>query len=263
MSRVGDTQVRRQVWLIIAAVLVLYGLLRMSFGPLPQDPSYHLLADTRTFLGVIPRAGDALTNLAILVSGLFGLALRSRMTVAPEERPALNMRIAATILTTFGSAYYHWAPSNATLVWDRLPLAIVLISVLALVMGDRLHPLFARHGIWPMTALALASVIVWGISETMGQGDLLLYLIVRVGAGIAIALLVILRRPRHTGTRWLVAALIGEILMAALERHDHEIFQLTNGWVSGHNLKHVMVGVALGFVFWWLRVRKPLGEKAV
>lgn len=258
MTRVNGSQIRGRVWLIIATVLVVYGLLRLSLGPIPQDPAYHFLADTRTFLGVIPRAGDVLTNLAILAAGLFGLALRPRMTVAPEERTAVNVLIAASILTTFGSAYYHWAPSNPTLVWDRLPLGIVLVSVLALVMADRLHPLFARDGIWPLTALAVASVIVWGVSETMGRGDLLLYLIVRVGAGIAIALLVILRRPRYTGTRWLVAALICEILMAALERHDHEIFNLTGGWVSGHSLKHMVVGVALAFVFWWMRVRRPL-----
>jgi hypothetical protein len=55
----------------------------------------------------------------------------------------------------------------------------------------------------------------------------------------------------------LVAALIGEILMATLERLDHRIFELI-GWVSGHSLKHVMVGVALGCVFWWLRARRPL-----
>ena len=258
MSRVSDVQVRRQVWLIVAAAVVLYGLLRLLFGPLPQDPSFHLLADTRTFLGFIPRAGDVLTNLAILAAGLFGLALRDRMTVAPEERTALNVLIAATILTAFGSVYYHWAPANPTLVWDRLPLVIVLVSVVALVLADRVHPLFARQGIWPLTALAVVSVIVWGVSEAMGRGDLLLYLVVRVGAGIAIALLVILRRPRHTGTKWLVAALICEVLMAALEWLDHEIFRLTGGLISGHSLKHMIVGVALGLVFWWLRVRRPL-----
>jgi hypothetical protein len=95
----------------------------------------------------------------------------------------------------------------------------------------------------------------------MGKGDLLLYLIVRVGAGIAIALLVILRRPRYTGTRWLVVALLCELLMAVLERLDHQVFHLTGGWVSGHSLKHIMVGVALGCVFWWLRARRPLAEK--
>lgn len=258
MRRVDDTQVRRQVWLIITTALVLYGLLRLSFGPVPQDPSYHLLADTRTFLGVIPRAGDVLTNLAILAAGLFGLALRPRMTVAPEEHAAVNVLIAATLLTTLGSAYYHWAPTNTTLVWDRLPLAIILISVFVLVLADRVHPLFARNGIWPLTALAAISVIVWGVSEAMGRGDLLLYLVLRVGAGIAIALLVILRRGRHTGTRWLVAALICEVLMAVLERLDHEIFRVTGGLISGHSLKHVMVGVALGLVFWWLRTRRVL-----
>jgi hypothetical protein len=258
----NEARVQRQAWFAIAAVLALYGLLRAVIGPLPQDPSYHLLADTRIFLGIIPRAGDVLTNLAILASGLFGLSLRNRMTLAPEERTAANVLIAATLLTALGSTYYHWAPANATLVWDRLPLAIILISVLVLVAADRIHPLFAQHGIWPLTALAVASVIWWGVSEAMGRGDLLLYLIVRVGAGIAIALLVILRRGRHAGTKWLVAALICEVLMAALERLDHEIFRVTGGLISGHSLKHVMVGVALGFVFWWLRVRRPLAEKA-
>lgn len=262
MSRVNDTRIRRQVWLIITTAVVICAGLRVALGPFPQDPSYHLLADTRTLLDAIPRAGDVLTNLAILAAGLFGLALRPRMTIAAEERTALHVLIAATLLTAVGSAYYHWAPANATLAWDRLPLAIVLVSVLALVMADRVHSLFAREALWPLTVLAAVSVVVWSVSEAMGRGDLLLYLVVRVGAGITIALLVIFRRPRHTGTRWLVAALIGELLMAAFERLDHEIFRLTGGLVSGHSLKHVMVGVALGFVFWWLRTRRPLFQES-
>jgi hypothetical protein len=241
---------------MLGIAVALYGLLRLTFGPLPQDPAYHLLADTRTGLGVIPRAGDVLPNLAILAAGLFGLALRPRMTIAPEERSAVNVLITATILTAFGSAYYHWAPANATLVWDRLPLSIVLMSVLALVMADRVHPQFARVALWPFSALGAASVILWGVSEAMGQGDLLLYLIVRIGAGVAVAMLLILRPPRHTGTAWVVAALLCEVVMAVLERFDHEVFRLTGGLASGHNLKHAIVGVALALVFWWLRVRK-------
>ena len=257
----SETGVRWQVWIAIGIVLVAYVLLRLTIGAIPQDPSYHLLADTRTCLGLIPRAGDVLTNLAILAAGLFGLALRGRMTVVPEERAARDVLIAATILTAFGSAFYHWAPANATLVWDRLPLVIILIAILTLVAADRVHPLFARHGIWPWTAFAAASVIAWGVSEQLGKGDLLLYLILRVGAAIAIVLLLVFRSPRYTGTRWILAALICELLMAALERLDHRIFDLTGGAVSGHNLKHVMVGVALSFVFWWLRVRQTLPAK--
>ena len=254
----GSARVRRQVWLTLAAVLTLYGLLRLSFGRLPQDPSFHLLADTRTYLGIVPRAGDVLTNLAILAAGLFGLALRRRMTVAPEARTAVNVLVAASVLTAFGSAYYHWAPTNATLIWDRLPIAIVLMSLLALVMADRVHPLFARHAVWPFVTLGVASVILWGVSEAMGQGDLLLYLVLRIGTGAAIAFLLILRKPRHTGTIWLVAALASEIVMASFERFDHEVFRLTGGLVSGHSIKHVVTGAGLAFVFRWLRARKAL-----
>jgi hypothetical protein len=251
-------RVRRQVWLMLGAAVTLYGLLRLTWGPLPQDPAYHLLADTRTCLGVVPRAGDVLSNLAILAAGLLGLALRPRMTVAAEECIAVNVLIAAAILTAFGSAYYHWAPSNATLIWDRLPIAIVLGALLALVLADRVHPLYARDALWPLTAFGAASAILWGVSEAMGRGDVLLYLIVRIGTGAAIVLLLLLRPSRHTGSAWLVAAILAEVAMAFLERSDHEVFQLTGGWVSGHNLKHVAAGAALACVFGWLRVRKTL-----
>jgi hypothetical protein len=243
---------------MLGAALALYGLLRLTFGPLPQDPAYHLLADTRTGPGSLPNAGDIVTNLAILAAGLFGLSLRNRMNVAPEARTATDVLIAAVILTAFGSSYYHLAPANPTLIWDRLPISVVLMSLLALVMADRVHPLFAREALWPFTGLGIASVLLWGASEAMGQEDLLLYLVVRVGAGAAIAFLVIFRPARHTGTIWLVAAMLCEVAMAVLERLDHEVFRLTGGLASGHNLKHVLAGIALAFVFWWLRAREML-----
>jgi len=249
-------QVQRQVWLIVGAVMVFYGFVRLTFGPLPQYLAIHQLADTRTCLGFIPHAGDVLTNLAILAAGLFGLGLRTRMVVAPEARAAVNVLIAASILTAFGSAYYHWSPSNATLVWDRIPITMVLMPLLALVMADRVHPLFARHALWPFTALGIASAILWGVSEAMGQGDVRLYFIVRIGTAIAIAFLLILQKPRHTGMSWLVAALVAEIAMAIFERFDHEVFRLTGGIASGHNVKHVLAGIALAFLFWWLRSRR-------
>jgi hypothetical protein len=65
-----------------------------------------------------------------------------------------------------------------------------------------------------------------------------------------------LRQPRHTGTIWLVAAIIAEIVMAVFEAFDHEVFRLTGGVASGHSLKHVVAGVGLACVFGWLRARK-------
>lgn len=257
MSGTGNAaHVRRRVWMILAAAVALYGLLRMTFGPLPQDPAYHLFADSHARLGGIPYTANVMTNLAILAAGIFGLTLRTRMTISPDERSAVNVLIAASILTAFGSAYYHWEPTNATLFWDRLPISIVLMSLFALVMADRVHPLFAREGLWPFTALGAASVILWSVTEAKGQGDLLLYLVVRFGTGAVIVLLMILRQSRHTGTIWLAAAVVCEVFMVTFERHDHEVFKLTGGTVSGHNLKHIMAGLGLVLVFWWLRARR-------
>jgi hypothetical protein len=39
---------RRKAWGLIAIALGLYAILRFHFGPLAQDPAYHVLADTRT-----------------------------------------------------------------------------------------------------------------------------------------------------------------------------------------------------------------------
>src|SRR5438105_9576803 len=58
-----------QTWGLIGIALALYGVLRLVFGPLPQDPWYPILADARR-CGPIPRAGDVLTNLSILAAGL-------------------------------------------------------------------------------------------------------------------------------------------------------------------------------------------------
>ena len=242
-------------------MLALYGLAWLALGPMPQDPAFHMFADLRTCLGFIPRAGDVLTNLAILAAGLFGLAMRPRMNVAPDERPAADLLIAGAFLTAAGSAYYHWNPSNATLVWDRLPMMLTIPPILVLMLADRVHPAFARRALVPLTAFAVASVLWWAASEAIGQEDVRLYLMVRVLLAIAILLLLVFRRSRYTGSGWLVAALVGEAAMMAFERLDHEIFAATGGLASGHNLKHVTVGVALVCVFAWLRLRQgPAGS---
>jgi hypothetical protein len=73
---------RMQTWGLIAIALAVYGMLRFVLGPLPQDPSYRILADTRR-CGPIPRAGDVLTNLSILAAGTAGLFLRRRVPCLP------------------------------------------------------------------------------------------------------------------------------------------------------------------------------------
>jgi hypothetical protein len=58
---------------LIGIVLALYGVLRLVLGPLPQDPSYHILTDPPR-CGPIPGAGHVLTNLSILAAGVAGVS---------------------------------------------------------------------------------------------------------------------------------------------------------------------------------------------
>jgi hypothetical protein len=238
-------------------VTALYAATWFVLGPLPQDPAYHLFADVRKCFGFIPRAGDVLTNLAILAAAVYGLLLRPRMNVTPDERPAADLLIVGAFLTAAGSAYYHWDPRNATLVWDRLPMMLAFPPILVLVLADRVNPAFARRALWPLTAFALASVLWWTFSEAIGEEDVRLYFMVRVLLAVAILVLVVFRPSRYTGTGWLVGAIVGEGAMMTFERLDHQIFALTGGLASGHNLKHLAVGIALVCVFNWLARRRP------
>jgi hypothetical protein len=237
-------------WLIAAVALVGYALLRFTFGAFRQDPVYHLFADTRTCLG-IPRAGDVLTNLSILAAGVAGVALRRRANVLPEERRAYAVLVFAMIATAIGSAYYHWAPSDARLIWDRLPMALMLGSLASLVMSDRVDASFARASLVPFCALAAGSILLWWAS-----GDLWLYLIVRDGTGAMMLITIILRKGRYTAAWWLLGALALDIAMTAAERFDYEIFAATGMLLSGHNVKHILAGGVLGCVLAWVVLRK-------
>ena len=74
------------------------------------------------------------------------------------------------LLTFFGSAYYHLAPSDARLVWDRLPMTLVFMALLACVVkaSNSLLAIFLACGV--------ASVLWWNIT-----GDLRFYALVQFG----------------------------------------------------------------------------------
>ena len=102
------------------------------------------------------------------------------------------------LLTGFGSAYYHWEPGNARLAWDRLPLAITLMGLLAATIAERIG---VKSGLWllgPLVALAAGSVIYWHWTEQRGAGDLRLYALVQFYPLVAIPLMLWWLAPRYT-----------------------------------------------------------------
>jgi len=247
-------------WALLGAWCALSVPILALTSPLAQSLAYHAFADRRMLLG-IPRAGDVLSNLALLAAGLAGLAVPRGLPGQGEPgRWWWTLFFAAVALTGLGSGYYHWAPDNAGLVWDRLPLSVVAVSIPAVVVAERARPAPAARlpgALW--LALGPASVAYWIATETAGRGDLRPYLLVQGGALLGGLLLWALLPPRHSHGGWFGAALGLYALAKLVEWADQPIFAAL-GLVSGHTLKHLLAAAAVLLLAAMLRRRHPLDE---
>jgi hypothetical protein len=160
------------------------------------------------------------------------------------------------ILTAAGSSYYHLQPDNATLAWDRLPMAIVMMSLLAAIVAERVS---VRAGLLLLPLLlfiGLSSVLQWRVSEARGAGDLRFYAAVQLYS-VLFLVIALLLPSRYTRGRDLAIVAGFYVLAKVLEALDRPIFDLGH-IVSGHTLKHL---AAAGAGYWILRMlqkRRPL-----
>ena len=137
------------------ALLVLLGLMVASLAgllllpPIPQDQSYHQFADQRALLGV-PNFWNVVSNLPFIVIGAAGL-----------RRFHGNARtfvlFAGMLLTGIGSSYYHWNPNDATLLWDRLPMTLCFMAILALAIEERVDARIGAMLLWPLLAIGCSA----------------------------------------------------------------------------------------------------------
>src|SRR5436853_2009544 len=115
-----------------AILLVTAAIGMLLYGPIPQTPNYHDFADKRPLAGV-PNAGDVLSNIPFFVVGLWGLWVL-REPQAPKlgaARSGYSLFAWGLVLTAFGSGFYHWAPDNFRLVFDRIPIALAAAGLIA------------------------------------------------------------------------------------------------------------------------------------
>jgi hypothetical protein len=97
----------------------------------------HAFIDARSFFG-IPNFLDVISNLPFLIGGICGLiALRSAHGMAAPLQTAARVFFIGLILTCLGSSYYHYAPTDFTLMIDRLGMAVAFAGVISLAAGGR------------------------------------------------------------------------------------------------------------------------------
>ena len=230
-------------------VPIALALLAAAWGillpPLQQAQAYHNFADARALLS-IENAADTLSNLAFLIVGVLGLAFLRRERAsgsgerfaAPREMRPWWVFFAGVALTSAGSAWYHLAPDDARLVWDRLPMTVAFMSLVAAVVSERISVRAGNALLWPLVFLGLASVVYWRWSAFAGFENLRPYVAVQYGSIAVVLAIAALFRSRYThgGVIFALAAAYG--IAKVFEALDREIFALGQ-WMSGHTLKHL------------------------
>ncbi len=203
-----------------------------------------------------------ISNIGLLVVGAWGTAFvltRSGKTKVGELQTLYLVFFVGLILTGLGSAYYHYAPGNQTLIWDRLPMTIMFMGLFTSIIGEILNPRVAHRLLLPLLLVVVGSVLWWAWTETVGAGDLRLYAVVQfVPPVLIIYMLLAYPAPRHYAP-YIVGTLVLYVLAKLGEEFDAEIYAMLGG-ISGHSLKHWVSAAASGSILLMLFRRQQAGE---
>jgi hypothetical protein len=213
-----------------------------------QDQNYHDFADQRTILG-IPHFWNVVSNLPFIAIGVVGLHKFRR-------DPAISVLFLGIFMTGFGSAYYHLDPNDRTLFWDRLPMAISFMAILAITIEERLDAKLGAILLWPLIAVGVSSLLLW-----RWTGDLRLYGWAQFFPCVAVPVLFLLFPPRYSGTSyWLVAAAL-YALAKLFEFYDRAVYSL-GSILSGHTFKHIAAAAACFVILRYFQKRQPIRAEA-
>lgn len=241
-------------------VIALAGITTFLLLPtLRQPEAYHHFADDRTMLG-IPNFLNVMSNAPFAWWGAMGLWFVGRSHAANarggfilrSERIPYAVFFAGAFLTCFGSGYYHWSPDDATLAWDRLPMTLAFMGLLAAIVAERIDVRAGLLLLGPLVAAGAASVWWWRRS-----GNLWPYACAQFFSIVLIGLLLVLFPPRYSRTGDLLWVTGFYVLAKVFEALDRQIFALTDYLVSGHTLKHLAAAVSVYWVLRMLQRRSP------
>ena len=223
--------------------LVLLALLAACFGAgeflrTLTDEGY---ADGRTLLGV-PNFLNVASNLAFLAVGVAGL----RLCAGPRRPPALaswRLFYLGMVLTCFGSTWFHLAPGDATLVWDRAGMVTAFVGLAFGVLEESTGLPMGLQVLAPALLVGIASVWWWRRS-----GDMRLYSWVQLAPLACAGTAVILNWVPALMRRALAASFAWYVLAKLAELYDQRIYTLTAHALSGHTLKHLLAAASAAVI---------------
>jgi hypothetical protein len=233
-----------RIWLVVC-ISVLAVAAAILIPAIPQPLAYHDFADARAMFG-IPNFLNVASNIAFLVVGIAGLVVtlgpRARFQFRVERWPYVIFFV-GVLCTAAGSTYYHLAPNNERLFWDRLPMTVAFMGLVSAQIVDRISIRAGLVLLLPMLAVGVASVVYWRLTERAGVGNVVPYGILQ-GYCIVILLLMTASMPsRYSHGNSLYWVFAWYILSKIFETYDAEVQRLIHV-VSGHTLKHLAAAIA-------------------
>jgi len=250
---------------IALLALTLPCALAAAFWPaMPQPLDYHAFGDRRAWLGV-PNALDVVSNLGFLAAGWAGLIVTARRATAFErasERAAYVVFFGGVVATAFGSSWYHLAPDNERLFWDRLPIAIAFLGLVSAQIAERVSLRAGVRLLAPLVSLGIVAVVHWRATERAGAGNVIPYGILQGWAIALIVLLACMQPSRYTRARDIHLVFAWYALAKVCELFDHEIYA-AGELMSGHTLKHLAAAAGVWFASRMLARRELARPTAV
>ena len=237
----------REAALILILVAPLAYLLLLH-DPIPQDRGYHVFADIRTCLG-LQNFGNVASNILFLLAGVAGALWCYGNPGAGAQRSWMVFFVGVA-LVFFGSGYYHHAPGDESLVWDRLPMTVAFMGLFAALVSEHLGEKFERVLLVPAIVVGIASVFWWKHTD-----DLRVYVWVQFAPLLAIPFTLAMFPGRYTLRHYLLYGVGFYALAKVAEFYDHPIYALTSQLLSGHSLKHLLAAAAALCIYLMLRRR--------
>jgi hypothetical protein len=229
---------------------------------MPQPVDYHEFADDRHLAG-IANFLDVVTNAAFALAGVAGVIVtlypRTPFEYARERLPYLVFFLGVA-LTGLGSGYYHLAPDNETLFWDRLPMTIAFMSLISAQIVDRISIRAGLALLLPMLLVGMGSVVYWIATERAGAGNVIPYGVLQVYSVVMLFVLALLYRSRYTRGNDIYWVFAAYVVAKIFETFDHEILLALGNLMSGHSLKHLAAAAGSLLVMrmlWLRRLQRP------
>jgi hypothetical protein len=248
--------------LIIFTVLVMLGAV-ISQNPIAQDVSYHSFADSRKIWS-IPNFWNVVSNIPFIIAGFIGVnsfKQPGRLKVISEINTAYILLFFGTFLVGFGSSYYHLAPDNQTLVWDRLPMTIAFMSLFSIIISEFISVRSGKALLLPLILAGACSVIYWHFSEMSFKGDLRFYALVQFYPMLTIPVILLCFHSRCTHVQAYWWLLLSYIAAKVFEHFDAEVYNAL-GFISGHSLKHIFAALGI-FVLLYYYQRRNCNEDII